>query len=399
MRSTAPLYVADNKLYKMKNILFLSTIILFLISCGGQDAGMPEDLEGQKKYLKEKKAELTALKTEIAAVEKEIEKLEPKKESKRLVSTQSVVKKDFNRFVELQGTIQSDDLVSATSEVPGRIIQMSIKEGDNIRKGQLIAKVDMEQLDKQKAELNKALELARDVYTRQARLWEQKIGSEIQYLQAKNNVERMEASLETLNFQQTKSNVYAPISGIAERVITKAGEMASPGMPIIQILNTSKVKVVADVPESYLAAVKRGDKVDINFPAISKDLNSRVSLVGKTIDSSNRTFKVEVNLNNGSGIYKPNLLALMKINDLTVKDAILAPLSIIQQNTAGETYVYIAEEGKAKQVIIETGESYDGEIIVTSGLDGSENVIVDGARFVNDGEMIEVKNSIENGTR
>ncbi len=382
----------------MKNILILSTLLLFFAGCaGGGDAeqGIPEDLAGKKEYLKEKKAALSALKAEIAEVEAAIEKLDPKKETKRLVTTQAIEKKDFNRFVELQGTVQSDDLVSATSEVPGRITQMSIKEGDNIRKGQLIAKIDMEALDKQKAELNKALELARDVYTRQARLWEQKIGSEIQYLQAKNNVERMEASLETLSFQQTKSNVYAPISGIAERVITKAGEMASPGMPIVQILNTAKVKVVADVPESYLAAVKRGDNVKIQFPAIDKEINKRVSLVGKTIDPSNRTFKVEVNLNNGSGTYKPNLLALMSINDLTVKNAVTIPLAIVQQNTSGETFIYIAEDNKAKQVIIETGESSEGEIIVTKGLDGSESVIVDGARFVNDGEAIEVKN----GTR
>lgn len=379
----------------MKNILFLSTLILFLVGCGGGEEGIPEDLAGKKTYLTTKKAELTALKTEIASIEKEIEKLEPKKETKRLVSTAPMTRKDFNRFVELQGTVQSDDMVNVTSEVPGRIVQMTVKEGDNIRKGQLIAKIDMEQLDKQKAELNKSLELANDVFVRQERLWNQKIGSEIQFLQAKNNKERLEASLETLSFQQTKSNVYAPISGIAERVISKSGEMASPGMPIVQILNTSKVKVVTDVPESYLSAVKKGDKVMINFPALDKEINSRVSLLGKTIDPSNRTFKVEVNLNNSSGIYKPNLLALMKINDLTVKNAITIPLSIVQQNTSGETFIYIVEGGKAKQVIIETGESYESEIIVTKGLDGSETLIVDGARFVNDGEMVEVKN----GTR
>jgi len=169
----------------MKNILFLSTLVLFLVGCGGE-AGIPEDLEGKKKYLTEKKAALTALKTEIADIEKEIEKLEPKKESKRLVSTAPVTTKDFNRFVELQGTVQSDDMVNVTSEVPGRIIQMTVKEGDNVRKGQLIAKIDMEQLDKQKAELNKSLELANDVFVRQERLWNQKIGSEIQFLQAKN---------------------------------------------------------------------------------------------------------------------------------------------------------------------------------------------------------------------
>jgi len=379
----------------MKNILLFSTLIFFLVSCGGEE-GIPEDLEGKKTYLKDKKAELTALKAEIASIEKAIEKLEPKKEkSKRLVSTKMAKVMDFNHFVELQGTVQSDDLVSASSEVPGRIVNMTIQEGQNVRKGSLIAKIDMEQLDKQKAELNKSLELAREVYTRQARLWEQKIGSEIQFLQAKNNVERMEASLETLNFQQTKANVYAPISGIAHRIISKAGEMTSPGMPIIQILNTSKVKVVADVPETYLKAVKRGDNVKINFPALDKEISGRISLVGKTIDPSNRTFKVEVNLNNGSGIYKPNLLAMMSVNDITIKNAVLAPLSIIQQETSGASFIYITEKGdegiKAKKVIVTTGDSYEGDVVVTSGLEGTEEIIFDGARFVNDGELIDTK--------
>ena len=380
----------------MKNILLLTTLILFSVGCGGGEAGIPEDLAGKKKYLKDKKAALTALKGEIASIEKEIEKLEPKKEkSKRLVSTKMAQLTDFKHFVELQGTVQSDDLVSASSEVPGRIVSMPIQEGQNVRKGALIAKIDMEQLDKQKAELNKGLELAKEVYTRQARLWEQKIGSEIQYLQAKNNVERMEASLETLNFQQTKANVYAPISGIAERIISKAGEMASPGMPIIQILNTSKVKVVADVPETYLKAVKRGDNVKINFPALDKEINGRISLVGKTIDPSNRTFKVEVNLNNSSGIYKPNLLAMMSVNDISIKNAVLAPLTIVQQETSGASFIYITEKSdegtKAKKVIVTTGDSYEGNVVVTSGLEGTEEIIFDGARFVNDGELIETK--------
>ena len=386
----------------MKNIIYLSTLILFFASCGGgnnAEQEIPEDLVGKKNFLKEKKSELAALQTEIAEIEAEIAKIEPKKVVKRLVTTQSIEKKDFKRYVELQGTIQSDNLVSATSEVPGRIVQMNIKEGDNIRKGQLIAKIDMESLDKQKAELEKSLELANEVFIRQERLWSQKIGSEIQFLQAKNSKERIEKSLETLSFQQTKSNIYAPISGIAHQVISKAGELANPGMPIIQILNTSKVKVVSDVPESYLAAVKKGDKVSIQFPALDKEINSRVSLIGKTIDPSNRTFKVEVNLNNSSGIYKPNLLALMSINDLTVKDAITVPISVVQQSTVGDSYVYVVEGNKAKQMVVSIGESYEGAVVITEGLTGEETLIVDGARFVNEGEEVEVQNNIENTTR
>jgi len=378
-----------------QSILFLA-ITLLCIACGGGEKPMPTDLAGKKALLVEKENALDELQSEVDALKAEIEKIEPPKEKKRrLVTTVPVMKKDFKHFVEIQGTVKSDDYVNVTSEVPGRIMQMNWKEGQNIRKGQLVASLNMEQVDKQIAELNKSMELAVDVYERQKRLWDQNIGSEMQYLQAKNSKERLEKSLETVKFQQTKAKVYAPISGVVEMVSLKSGEVAAPGVPIIQILNTNKVKVVAAVPENYLQAVKKGEEVTINFPALNMEKKAKVSRIGTTINPANRTFEVEVDLSNGKGIFKPNLLTQMLINDISIKDAVTIPLTILQQDVSGKSYVYVTEktsEGDAaKKVFVETGDSYGDGIVVTKGLTGEEILIDEGARGIAEGELVKVE--------
>jgi membrane fusion protein (multidrug efflux system) len=309
-----------------------------------------------------------------------------------LVSTIPVAKKDFQHFVDIQGTVQSDDYVNVTSEVPGRILQMNWKEGQYVRKGQLVASLDMEQVDKQIAELNKSLELAQDVYERQKRLWDQDIGSEMQFLQAKNSKERLEKSLETVKFQMTKAKVYAPISGVVEMVNLKSGEVAAPGVPIVQILNTNKVKVVAAVPENYLQAVKKGEEVVIRFPALNMEKKARISRIGTTINPTNRTFEVEVDLVNKKELFKPNLLAQMMINDISIKDAVTIPLVLLQQDVSGKSFVYITEKTKegnaAKKVFVETGDSYNDDIVITKGLTGTEVLIGEGSRGIANRELI-----------
>ncbi len=379
-------------------ILFLAVVFS---ACGGGEKPKKSSLAMKKQLLKEKKDSLKALTAEIESLKAEIGILDTTRVVKapKLVDTKLVTRKDFKRFIEIQGAVEADDLVSASSEMGGRITNMTLKEGDNIRKGQLVANIDMEGVDKQIAELEKSLELAKDLYDRQKRLWDQQIGSEIQYLQAKNNKERIEKSMETVRFQLTKSKVYAPISGVVDRVMAKQGEMAGPGTPIVQILNTNKVKVVADVPESYLGSVKRGETVTIKFPAIDKEIKGRVSLLGRMIDPANRTFGVEVNLPNGSGVYKPNLLATMLINDYAKKDAVMIPLVLIQQEVNGDNFVFVKEEGPkgaiAKKVYIKTGESFEGETVVLEGLKGGEEIIVSGARGLAENEKIKVKNFIK----
>lgn len=231
----------------MKYLICLFTVCTLLVACGGPAGKQvyPEDLAGKKALLKEKRQEVKELQDLVAQLEGEIEELSPATEkARRLVTSTKVSRQDFSHFVEIQGSVQADDLIAATSEVGGRIIQLNVKEGQFVKKGQLVAKLDLEQLNKQIAEIEKSLELANTVYERQKRLWDQNIGSEIQYLEAKNGKERLEKSLETLRFQLEKANVYSPASGIVEMVITQSGEITAPGAPIFQILNTRDRKSV-----------------------------------------------------------------------------------------------------------------------------------------------------------
>lgn len=382
---------------------FIPIIILAAVfsACGGtaNENAIPESLGEKKALLKEKKEELKTLTGFIAELEEAIalEDTSSVEKKARLVTTVPVVRTDFMHFVEIQGSVQADKLVDVTSEVAGRILHMTVREGDNVQQGQLIAEIDLEQLKKQKAELEVQIDLARTTFERQTRLWEQNIGSEMQYLQAKNTKERLEKSLETLDYQLTKSKIYAPITGVVERLALESGELASPGMPIVQLLNTNQLKVVASVPENYLRAVKEGETVTVKFPALDLEQKERVSLVGRTIDPANRTFDVEVRLSNPKGLFKPNLLATMMINDKTEKDVITVPLPVIQQDVSGKKFVFIRKDGPqgpaAEKVYVQTGPSYEGEIIITQGLEGGEELIIDGGRGLADEEAIEIVNA------
>ncbi len=387
----------------MKYLVTIAAVLaLLLTACGGgpepAEGALPQDLEGKRALLREKKSELKELTALINQLEKEIADLDPSLKSEgRLVTTARVEQSDFQHFVEIQGAVEADDLVEATPEVGGRILQLTVREGDNVSQGQLIASLDLEQIQRQIDEVETSLDLAKTVYERQSRLWEKKIGSEMQYLEAKNNVERLEKSLETLRSQLSKSKVYAPASGVVDRVVLQSGEFASPGAPIVQILNTSRLKVVADVPENYLRSVKQGEVVTVRLPALNMERQERVSMIGRTIDPSNRTFKVEVNIGNPGGVLKPNLLATMLINDETVENAVVIPLEMVQQEVGGKKYVFVVDEGAdgplAKKIYVKTGRSYQGDIVIEEGLSGGETLVVEGARGLVENTPLKIVNA------
>jgi len=381
----------------MKYTITIILTLLVLAACqqGGTDQ-WPDDLEGKKALVKEKRTALKELQADINLLKEEIMALDTtqEEESRRAVKIDTIRPEDLSRFVEIQSVVEADDAVMASSETGGRITKMSVREGQNVRKGQLIASVDMESVNKQISELQTALTLAEDVFQRQSKLWEQNIGSEIQYLQAKNNKERIEKSMETARFQLTKANVYAPISGVVDMSMKEAGEVAGPGEPIVKIMNTYKVKVIANVPERYLPVVKRGQKVDVHFPALNEDRTLRISTVGRTINPANRTFEAEVELLNKQGIFKPNLMAIMKLKDFEAVDAVAIPLVLVQQEVTGKNYVYVKADGSegpyAKKIYVETGERSDGNVIITEGLKFGDQIIIEGSRGLAENELIEL---------
>ena len=380
---------------------FISILtLLFIMSCQS-DTGeliIPESLEDKKAMLKEKRSELSTLEKEVGKLEIAITEQDSSIEKVAiLVNAQEIARSDFFRYVTIQGNVTAEDLFDASAEIGGRIISLKVKEGDAVRAGQLIAEIDPEAIQKQKRELEITLNLATTVFEKQQNLWNQNIGSEIQFLEAKNNKERLEQNIELLDLQLAKTKVYAPAAGIVEHLILQMGELASPGMPIIQILNTDQLKATVAVPENYVAVIDRGETVKVTIPALNLEHNLRVSSIGRTIHPANRTFEVEVNLPRNRQL-KPNLLAEMRIVDFMAENVVVVPMNLVQQEVSGAKYVLIVEEKEdgnyAKRQTVEIGEVGDGEAIVTKGLSGGEQIITEGARGLADGELIEVINSL-----
>ncbi len=378
-----------------KYILF--TLIVIGMGCRQQPQEAPT-LANYNQQLAEKKKQLIELETEISELTDKIAQLDPSLQEKaKLVDTSKMVAQDFTRYINLQGAIEAEDPVNAVSEIAGRILTLNFKEGDPVRKDQVVATLDVESIQKQVDEINTSLDLARDVFERQKRLWDQNIGSEVQYLQAKNNVERLEKSLESLDFQMSKSVVHAPISGTVDMVLTKQGEVVSPGLPIIQILNTSQLKVTTDLPENYLKIVRRGQIVNLEFPSLDLSTQGRISLLGSKIDPANRTLELEIALLTRHRLFKPNLLAEIKIEELSADDVITMPLEYILQEVDGTEFVYVvdkddAEKYRARKRYVNLGEAADGNVIIDDGLLVGETVVFKGARNVSDGELVEFSN-------
>lgn len=379
----------------MKKLSIILAIFVLAFGCQQKETKEPKSLEELNKALTVKKQELYTIEKEMQELTDKIAEIDPSlQEKSKLVDTTLISTANFQRFINIQGSVEADDPVNAVSDIPGRIVQLYVKEGQRISKGSMIAKIDMESVTKQINEVNTSLDLARNVYERQERLWNQKIGSEIQYLQAKNNVERLEKTRETLNFQLTKANVYAPISGTIDMVLTNQGEVAAPGVPIVQILNTGNLKVTTDLPEAYLQIVKSGKRVNLNFPSIDFETSGRVSMLGRKIDPANRTLEVEIIPTKRSSLLKPNLLAEIKIEEMSKRGAISIPLEYVLQEVDGTEFIYVTEqddEGKfrAKKRYVTLGETAEGDVEIQEGLTSGEAVIFKGARNVSDGELIE----------
>ncbi len=378
----------------MKKIFLLVLIALFARACseGGQEEPLSEN--AKRSLLEEKKRELQKLEQEIKKLEAALG-ANAAEEKSALVAVLPVTRKTFRHYVEIQGTVQADDLIAVATETGGRLLELNVREGQYVKKGQLIARFDLSELEKQLAELEVSLELARDLYERQKRLWEQEIGSEVQYLQAKNQVERLEKSSEALQVRLAKAKVYAPISGEVERVMLKAGEVAGPGMPIVQLLNNKKVKVVAEVPENYLPIIKRRQPVEIFFPVLNVKRSARIDAIGQLINPSNRTFSVECRLTNLDGVLKPNLLGVIKFNDKTLKDAIVVPADLVQNEVGGTEFVFVLAEGDdgfyARKTYVKTGLRQGGSVVIEEGLEVGQQLIAEGAYKLIDGQKVHIK--------
>ena len=389
----------------MRKIYSLLVITILLVSCGEQKKASVQDLvsNGTIKELRARKAEITEqlanTNVDLKSINDAISKLDSVKKLP-LITTITSKEEVFKHYFEVQGNVKTKQNILVYPEIPGILEHIYIKEGQRVSKGQVLAKIADGGLMQQVAQAKASAQLAKTTYERQNRLWNQKIGSEIQYLQAKTAYETQKNIFAQMKKQLAKSNVVAPFSGVIDDVLKEAGAVVAPGQgsELFRIVNLENMYIEAEIPESHIVNVTKGKTVEIYFPVLEKTIQAKIRQVGNFINPANRAFKIEIGVPNSSGDIKPNLTARLKINDYTSKKAILIPQSIISENAKGQQYVYLASDKQdnkyaiAKKTIISTGKTQGDFIEVLETIASGTEIISEGARSVNDGQKVEIKN-------
>lgn len=384
--------------------LTLGMLIAFLISLAGcqSDPSKSKDIEALQQDLKESRKEYEKLRSKITKLERKILEKDSSAiqlQKKTQVDVMPLKNRKFQHFIELQGNVSSKENINVSSDLGGTVTKIYVEGGQEVQKGDMLVKLDAQTIRSNIDELETNLDLAREVYKRQKNLWEQNIGSEIQYLQAKNEKEALEKKLNTARTKLAKTKIKAPINGTIDEVIIKIGEMASPGRPLMRLVNLSTVQVQADASEKYIGKIHKGDSVKIDFPSIDKTRAETVSSVGQVINPINRTFKVEVTLDNPNKLLKPNLLGTIRIADYQKESAIVISSKYIQHSEE-EEYVFIlskSENGQstAQKVSIQRGKTYNGNTEILKGLNQGDHLITAGFRDVIDGEPVSVQKEVD----
>ncbi|GET32917.1 MexH family multidrug efflux RND transporter periplasmic adaptor subunit [Prolixibacter bellariivorans] len=373
----------------MKKLLFILPLaFLFACSATTTDEG---DRKAKEQLLQDYRQQATELKQKIAQLEKE---LGTTKADKTIpVKVDTIAQKLFTHTIEVTGNVEANEDITVAPETPGNIISIVVTEGQHVKKGTVMGRLNTEAIQRNIEDLQIQLELAKTVFERQQKLWDQHIGSEIEYLQAKSNKESLERKLEGLQAQLDMATIKSPIDGVVDRIYQKQGEIAGPAIPFAKVVNISNVRIYADVSESYLTSIHAGQEVEINFPALNKTVTAPIFRKSSTINPDNRTFQVRINLNNPDKEIRPNLVSLLHITDYKAADAIVVP-SILIKNDFNGKYVFVAAENsgkwKASKRYVETGRNNNNYTMLSKGLKPGEKLIVEGYEQVVDGSPISI---------
>lgn len=387
----------------MKYISYLTLLsLVIIVSCGPKEKSIEDIVEnGSKAELNQKREELNTsmrkLNSQVKTLNKKLADFEDTSKY-ALVEALSLVPKDFNHYVTVQGDVTTDQNIMIYPQFSGVLKDIYVKEGDQVKKGQKLAKIDDGGQSSQLEEMKAQRELAKTIFERQGRLWDENIGSEIQYLEAKTAFEQIDNAVDQMRSQLNKSVIYAPFSGKIDEVITDQGQVVSPGQtPIFRILNLGEMYVSANVPENYVGNINEGSEAIVTLSAIGKSFIGKVSQVSSNISESNRNFRVRVSIPYSIDFVKPNLIATLKLNDYTSKQAIVIPENILQENASGQSFTFSLQMendsiGIANFRELKLGKSYQGEIEVLEGLKATDVVVTEGARTIKKDDKVRVLN-------
>ncbi|MBL7138190.1 MAG: efflux RND transporter periplasmic adaptor subunit [Bacteroidales bacterium] len=366
----------------MKKSLLLLGILALLVSCGGS-----EDKEAKLEQLKKERDQLSI---EIMKIEKE---LYPEGNIKAvMVSIDTLQEEPFNHYIEVQGRIDGNENIGVSPRTPGVVNRILVKEGDYVSKGEVLAELDAEVLKQTLKELESQLDFATEMYKKQKALWDQKIGSEVQYLTAKNNKESLENKIETIKDQIKMSNITSPIDGTIEEIPIKVGQMAAVGYPAFRVVNFSKAKAVAEVGEAYTNKIKTGDQVQVFLPDLDEEFDRKVTFSSKYIDLTNRTFVVEAELPTNHIVYRANMIAVLRIKDYHNPSTIAIPQNFIQSSRDEGQYVFVADPNNGNRIAhkryVKTGITYNGLTEIEEGLNKGDLLITAGYKDLYDGQPV-----------
>lgn len=372
-----------------RSILTSLFVLFILISCQ-----KPDPQKQAQKEMSELKETVKKSNERILELEKILAQYDTtKKEKFKKVSLDTLRPQIFKHYIEAQGVVDAELNVLAAPQMPGVVQSINVKEGDYVYAGQTLARLDANTLRQGMEELRSGLTLATTMYEKQKSLWEQNIGSEAQYLMAKNQKEQLEKKLETLRSQIDMASIKSPVNGTVDELKVKVGEIASPGFHGIRVVNNSKLKVKAKLSDIFASKVKKGDRVSVFFPDLNKEIQTSISFASQSVNAASRTVLVEAKLPS-SKEYKANQAAKIKINDANLNNVIVVNSNYIQRSVNGEDYILMAElvDGRltAKKRIIQTGSEYNGQTVILKGLTKGEAIISKGYTELVDGQLIQI---------
>ena len=376
---------------KPQSIITFLFMALVAVSCSQGEEGV----EGKKARLTDAKAEIKALRTEIETLETAIIAEDPtfgkRVETATLITTIAAAKTNFEHKIQVRGNVDSRTNVNVSAEMMGLLTAVNVKEGQYVQKGEVLATIDSENLEMTIAELENQLRFATTIYDKRDRLWKKNIGTEIDYLQAKNNKETLENQLATLQTQLAKSEIKATFNGTVEQVPVTKGQIVQPGTPIAFLVSSADMYISAEISESFIGKFKKGDKATVNIPSLGQSFDSQVISVGRVINPASRTFTIEVKLPRNDAYLKTNLVTRITLTDYASENAIVIPSRIIQEDDEGN-FVYQVNGNKVNKVHVKLGYSYDNHTEVVTGLAGGEVVVDKGNRTVANGTTVSIQN-------
>jgi RND family efflux transporter MFP subunit len=375
--------------------LAIITALLIIAGCGESRKEAAGTLTDKKLQLEALKKEQQSITEQITKLEQEISKLDPEKAAERikLVGVTVLETRDFAHYIDLQGRITTENIYYvAPRGMGGQVRAIYVKQGDRVRKGQLLMQLDDAIVQQNLKQLETQLSFAKNIYQRQKNLWDDGIGTEVQYLTARNNVDNLEKQMGLVREQLSFSRVTAEVSGIVETVNIRVGETFT-GNPAagITIVNPSALKATVDIPENYISKIRRGMPVVVNIPDINQNFNTEISHIGELISPTNRSFIAESKVPANAQV-KPNQVAVVKILDHQAKNALVVPVETIQSDDKGK-YVFVLKEENGKKVArkkpVTVGEFYDELIEVKNGLTAGEQLITRGYQGLYEGQLID----------